>query len=103
MPPTCTFTARLRDDGSLGIPEQALAELGVHPGDALQVCLEAANGIASERSGEQHELHEKFANFLRRVETAKFDGPCVVRSEDVAEAGFGAAMEEKFRRLGFKR
>lgn len=37
-----TFASRLKDDGSLTIPNHAVEELGLHPGDEVHVRVEPA-------------------------------------------------------------
>ncbi len=38
-----TFGSKLKNDGSLTMPKQAVEELGIHPGDEVRVRVEAGN------------------------------------------------------------
>lgn len=40
-----TFASTLQEDGSLPVPQAAMEELGLHPGDTVQVQIEPANKV----------------------------------------------------------
>jgi bifunctional DNA-binding transcriptional regulator/antitoxin component of YhaV-PrlF toxin-antitoxin module len=37
---TITYTARVQQDGSLALPEEAREQLGLHPGDQVEIRIE---------------------------------------------------------------
>ena len=41
------FASKLKNDGSLTMPKQAVEELGIQPGDDVQVRVEAANNVGA--------------------------------------------------------
>ena len=47
-------------------------------------------------------LQFKFERFFEKLDTLTFEKPPSVRRSDSAEASFSDAMEEKYRKLGFK-
>lgn len=99
---TVTFASKLKEDGSLSMPKEVVEELGLHPGDEVQVNVEAANGANRIEELEQARLQRKFDAFFDRLDTLTFESPTKALTGDPAEAGFSDAMDEKFRKLGFK-
>ena len=91
---TATFATVLKPDGSLFVPREAVEDLGLHPGDEVQVRLETFpsrnqadfDGILAELFAEAENLEPKPGI------TAPLDGKATV-SEMVAE---------KFRKMGFQ-
>jgi antitoxin component of MazEF toxin-antitoxin module len=55
---TIAFDARLTEDGSLIIPQEAVAELGLRPGDQIHVQIEAAgtSDASSETTALEHAI-----------------------------------------------
>jgi antitoxin component of MazEF toxin-antitoxin module len=88
------FAAKLKEDGSLAVPKEAVEELGLHPGDELQVRIEAINGTG------QPDYDRILAELFAEVE-ALIPEPGKPLS-DPYEAAWGAGVEEKFRKMGFK-
>jgi bifunctional DNA-binding transcriptional regulator/antitoxin component of YhaV-PrlF toxin-antitoxin module len=66
-----TFASKLRDDGSVAIPKEAVEELGLHPGDELTVRVEPANG--TDAIDEQAALQAKFDRFFEKLDTLTFE------------------------------
>ncbi|HZT44176.1 MAG TPA: AbrB/MazE/SpoVT family DNA-binding domain-containing protein [Chthonomonadaceae bacterium] len=97
-----TFSAKLKDDGSLTVPKEAVEQLGLHPGDEVQVHLESANGAIQTDESDQTTLQAKFERFLEKLDALTFEKPAKFPAGDPAEAAFVEAMDEKFRKLGFK-
>lgn len=99
---TVTFASKLTKDGSLSIPQQAVEELGLRPGDEVQVNVEVINGANLAEEIEQERLQKRFDAFFDRLETLTFEPPTKPHTEETVESGFGDMMDEKFRKLGFK-
>ena len=99
---TVNFASKLRADGSLTIPREAVDELRLHPGDEVQVRVEAATGVSQEDEGDQATLQAKFERFFEKLDTLTFEKPPSIRRSDRAKASFSEAMDEKYRKLGFK-
>ena len=89
-----TFASKLKGDDSLTIPKRAVEELGLHPGDEVQVRVEAANGNA-----DQAYYDREIANLLEEASRLKPEPGN--SSSDPHEAAFGEIMKEKFRKQGF--
>lgn len=96
-----TFASKLKNDGSLTIPSEAVDELGLHPGDEVKVRVELTNGVVSDDE-EQAILQAKFDRFFERLDTFTFEKPTPLLNGDAAETAFTEAMDEKYRKLGFK-
>ncbi len=97
-----TFASKLKDDGSLTIPKEAIEELGIHPGDEVQVRIEATNGANSIKDLDQAALQAKFEQFFEELDTLTFEKPTKFPNGDQAEAAFTEIMDKKYRKLGFK-
>jgi hypothetical protein len=94
-----SFAAKLKEDGSLPVPRDAVEELGLHPGDEVQVRLEATHGP---EEPDQATLQARFERFFESLDTLAFEKPARFPTGDLAEAAFAEAMDEKYRKLGFK-
>ena len=95
-----TFAARLTDDGSLTIPQEAVESLQLHPGDEITVRIETGGGDLNTEQATQDEL-------LKRISKLFEDADAVVREPakpltDPYEAAWAAGVEEKARRMGIK-
>jgi bifunctional DNA-binding transcriptional regulator/antitoxin component of YhaV-PrlF toxin-antitoxin module len=99
---TITFASKLKDDGSINIPEQAVEQLGIHPGDEVQVRVETTNGAGHIAEPDQVALQAKFDCFFAKLDTLTFEQPPQLPEGDKAEAAFTRAMDEKYGKLGFK-
>ena len=97
-----TFASKLKDDGSLTMPSEVVEALGLHPGDEVQVRIEAANGAGQRQELDQDALQAKFARFFDNLDTLTFEAPNKFPKGDPAETAFVEAMDEKYRKLGFK-
>jgi len=97
-----TYSAKLNEDGFLVIPKEAFETLGLHPGDEVQIRLEAANGAGPAEEPDQATLQAKFGHFFEQLDTLTFEKPDKFPCGDPAETAFAQAMDEKFRKLGFK-
>lgn len=69
-----TFASKLGPDGTLAVPQQAVEELGIQPGDEVRVSVEAANGrgasrsqLSRARSAMAHRSPEQVAEAQRRA------------------------------------
>jgi bifunctional DNA-binding transcriptional regulator/antitoxin component of YhaV-PrlF toxin-antitoxin module len=91
-----SFASKLNDDGSLTIPSEAVEELGLHPGDEVQVRVVATNGP------DQAALQAKFELFFDNLDTIAFEKPTRFPNGDQTEATFAEIMDKKYRKLGFK-
>ena len=92
-----TFAAKLKEDGSLVIPQQAVETLGLHPGDEITVRIETSGTAASE-GPDQAELQRRAAlRFAEADLLAREPGPALT---DPLEAAWGRGVEEKARRMG---
>lgn len=99
---TVSFASKLRADGSLAMPREAVDELGLLPGDEVQVQVGVANDINHVSDADQAALHAQFESFFDKLDTLTFRNQPSVRRSDSAEASFTDAMDEKYRKLGFK-
>lgn len=97
-----TFAAKLRDDGSLPMPKEAADELGLHPGDEVQVRVEPRSGAAHTGEPDQVTLQARFERFFDQLDTLTFEEPTTQPAGDPAEAAFAEAMDDKYRKLGFE-
>jgi len=70
---TITFISKLKEDGSLTIPIEVLEELGLHPGDEVQVRLEASNRVEDFEALEQAALQAKFERFFEELDILTFE------------------------------
>jgi antitoxin component of MazEF toxin-antitoxin module len=91
-----TFASKLKEDGSLTIPQEAVEELGLHPGDEVQVRVEAANGIATSASPKM--LDEVLKDLLAEAE--RLEPQPGKESNDPHERAFGEIIKEKYRKMG---
>lgn len=65
---TVTFAWKVQEDGSLMIPREAVEELGLHPGDEVQVRLEATNAADAPEEPDQVALQAKFERFFEDLD-----------------------------------
>jgi antitoxin component of MazEF toxin-antitoxin module len=98
---TITFATKLKSDGSLKIPKEAVNRLGLHPGDEVQVNVETIPNLHTPEEKEQAKLQSQFDTFFAELDISTFESPENVSRTDVVEVGFSEAMEEKFHQLGF--
>lgn len=54
--PAYTFTARVREDGSLTLPQEAREQLGLQPGD--QVSIQIETSAAASRKAPRNPLYD---------------------------------------------
>src|SRR5947208_1708728 len=98
-----TFAARLNPDGSLTLPAEAIETLGLHPGDAVQVSLQPANGSAPSTippEDQESSLPALFAELLEAGKNVKREpGKPLANTEEEA---IGAMIAEKYRKQGLK-
>lgn len=85
---TVTFASKLKEDGSLTIPREAVEELGLHPGDGLQVRVETMNKAEQSEDQDQAALQAKFERFFEHLDTLTFEKPTNFPNGDPAEASF---------------
>jgi bifunctional DNA-binding transcriptional regulator/antitoxin component of YhaV-PrlF toxin-antitoxin module len=96
-----TFASKLNEDGSFTIPQEAVETLGLRPGDEITVRIET-NGTAPLEAHDQATLQARFERFFENLDTLTFEKPVRFPAGDPAEAAFAEAMDEKYRKLGFK-
>lgn len=89
------FAAKLNEDGSFVIPEEAIQELGLRPGDEIHIRLDTAT---EDRS--QEEYDRIIAGLLKEAENLKAERGQT--SSDPHEVAFGEILKEKYRKQGFK-
>lgn len=82
-----TFASKLNDDGSLAIPREAVEALGLHPGDDVEVRIEAANGAGQRQELDQGALQAKFERFFDNLDTLTFETPTRFPNSDPAVLG----------------
>jgi bifunctional DNA-binding transcriptional regulator/antitoxin component of YhaV-PrlF toxin-antitoxin module len=99
---TVTFASKLQDDGSLTIPKEAVEKLGLHPGDEVQVRIEATDETSDLEGPEQAALQAKFDQFFKDLDTLTFEKPTKFPDGDQAETAFTEIMDKKYHKLGFK-
>ena len=92
-----TFASKLKDDGSLTIPDEAAVTLGLRPGDQVTVRIET-NGTAQSGGPDQFELRRRAA--LRFEEADRLIRGPGKPITDPLEAAWGEGVEEKARRIG---
>lgn len=97
-----TFELKMGENGTLTIPVEAVEQLGIHPGDEVRVRVEAAEPRRRALEQEQESLQAKIDDFFAGMSHDTFQKPSKLPSGDEAEDAFVAAMDEKYRRLGFK-
>lgn len=87
------FATRVREDGRLDIPPEALAALGLTPGDEVEVQLDTKPATLS-----QMEYNQVFEQLLVEAErVAEVSQPVPVEEDTV----MGKLLREKFRQQGF--
>jgi len=90
-----TFASKLREDGSFTIPPEAVEQLGLHPGDEIQVRIETTNGTL-----DQAELQRRSARLFEEDDrTVREPGKPLT---DPYEAAWAQGVEEKARKMGLK-
>jgi len=99
---TVTFASKLQNDGSLVMPKEAVEELGLHPGDEVQVRVEVTNRAGHLEKPDQAALQAKFDQFFDHLDTLTFEKPTKFPSGDQAETASAELMDEKYRKLGVK-
>ena len=82
----------------LAVPDEAIKELGLHPGDQVHVRVEAANGATA--ASEPKMLDEVLKDLLEEAE--RLEPQPDKESDDPYEHAFGEIVKAKFRRMGFK-
>ncbi len=97
-----TFASKLKSDGSLALPEEAIEELGIHPGDEVQVRVEAADRASHSEKPAQADLQARFECFFDNLDTLHFEKSAKIVGRDPAEAAFTKSMDEKYLKLGFR-
>ena len=88
------FASKLNNDDSLTMPKRAIEELGLQPGDEVQVRVEATNGNA-----DQNYYDRAIANLLE--EANRLEPVPGKPSSDPQEATFGEIVKDKLRKQGF--
>lgn len=61
------FATRLERDGSLRVPQSALDDLGLQPGDAVQVSLDTASGAEVQTPSEEAQGQIRFEKAVRAM------------------------------------
>lgn len=94
-----TFASKLNADGSLTVPREAVAILGLHPGDEIRVRIETGSEASIEEP-DQAELQRRATRLFKEA-----DG--LVREPgqpltDPYEVAWAQGVEEKARRMGLK-
>ena len=97
-----TFASRLKLDGSVTVPVDAVETLGLRPGDSVRVRVEAVGGLGGAEGADQDDLQARLDRFFDALDRQAVEGPALTRDCDPAEAAFVEAMDEKYRRLGFE-
>ena len=87
------FATRLREDGRLDIPPEAIEALGLAPGDEVEVQLDTKQAPLTEA-----EYNRVFAELIAEAERAVEASEPVPLEEDTA---MGKLLREKFRKQGF--
>ena len=87
------FATKVREDGRLDIPPEALEALGLAPGDEVEVQLDTKQAPLS-----QAEYNSIFQELLAEAERVIEVSPPVPTEEDSA---MGRLLREKFRKQGF--
>ncbi len=91
-----TFASRFQSDGSLTIPKQAAEDLGLHPGDEVEVRARSENGITTPENPRMLDVVLRdLLNSADRLESQP--GP---ESNDPSERAFGEIIKGKHRRMG---
>lgn len=72
---TVTFASKLKEDGSLTIPREAVEELGLHPGDEIQLRVEATNRAEDLEGPDQAVLQAKFEQFFEDLDNLTTEKP----------------------------
>lgn len=97
-----TFASKLTEDGSLRLPREAVEALGLYPGDEIQVSVAVTDEPDSPGESDGNLLQKKFQRFFERLDTLAFERPIPVRNGNAAEDSLMQALDEKYRKLGFK-
>ena len=97
-----TFASKLKKDGSLVMPKEVAEQLGLHPGDQVQVWVEVANGATPIKEPDQEAIQAKFERFFDNLNTLTFEKPTHYPNGDLSEVAFTQVMDEKYQKLGFK-
>lgn len=95
-----SIAAKVTQDGSVTIPQDAVGALGLRPGDDVRIQIETVDMDAEADRALQSELHRKL---LQRLEEANTTARQPARPlTDPMEAEWGRGVEEKARRMGLK-
>ena len=95
-----TFSSRLKDDGIVVVPVEAVETLEIHSGDEIQVRIEGANGTAELAWLDQAELQRRAALLFHQADSlAREPG---MPLSDPPEAAWAEGVAEKARRAGLK-
>jgi AbrB family looped-hinge helix DNA binding protein len=89
------FASRLQDDGSLTIPKEVAAALGLHPGDEVQLRVDTPD----ERL-DQADYDLLAAELLAEARSVRPEPGKPLT--DPQEAAFGEMIKEKYRKQGFQ-
>ena len=94
-----TFASKLKEDGTITIPREAVDTLGLHPGDEITIRIETKSGS---RFGEPDQ-----AELQRRAALCFEEADGIVREpgkslSDPMEAAWASGVEEKARRMGLE-
>jgi hypothetical protein len=97
-----TFSTELQEGNSLTMPTDAVDELGLRTGEPVRVYVERLNGTVPEEAPDQDELNARFEEFLEKVHSTKIEKPTKYYGRTPAKRAFSEAMDEKYRKMGFK-
>lgn len=92
-----SFASRLKEDGSVVIPQEAVETLGLHPGDEISVRIET-NGASPNAGIDPSELRRRAA--IRFAEADILVREPAPPLSDPLEISWAAGVEEKARRMG---
>jgi bifunctional DNA-binding transcriptional regulator/antitoxin component of YhaV-PrlF toxin-antitoxin module len=91
-----SFASNYREDGTLTIPREAVEELGLHPGDQLEIRAVSSHEILGPEA--PRVLDDVLAPLL--VEASNLDSQPGKESSDPYERAFGEIIKEKYRKMG---
>lgn len=95
--PAITIAVKASEDGSLTLPKDAVRMLGIRPGDKAELLIEAKNGAHASEAVDYDSILAKL--FEEAESLVPEPGKPLT---DPHEAAWGAGVEEKFRKQGFK-
>ena len=88
-----TFVSKLKEDASLTIPREAVEELGLRPGDEVQLQVKTKNGTSQIEEPDQDALQAKFDRFFDDLDTLTFEKPVPFSNGDQTETAFREIMK----------